>query len=134
MGQFIPSRSNIDGDLKFTASDAGIVHEGSGNVTQDTSFSNAVMVSATSGIITLVGASLSAGAEAEFQVMNSSVKSDSLVLLTVEVPATNAATATMVAQVTTIADNSFKVRLSNPGSGATGTNAHKIHFLVINKS
>jgi len=103
-------------------------------VTQDTSFSNAVMVSATSGIITLVGASLSAGAEAEFQVMNSSVKSDSLVLLTVEVPATNAATATMVAQVTTIADNSFKVRLSNPGSGATGTNAHKIHFLVINKS
>ena len=58
MGQYIPSRSSVDGDLKFTASDAGLVHEGSGNVTQDTSHTNAVIVSATSGIITLHEAKL----------------------------------------------------------------------------
>ena len=134
MSQFIPSRNQLDGDLKFSSSDSGIVHEGSGTVTQDTSLTNAVILSATSGIITLHAASLAAGAEAEMQVMNSNVKSDSLVLLTVQCPDTNTANATLVAQVMTVANSSFKIRLSNPGAGATTTNAHKIHFLVINKS
>jgi hypothetical protein len=109
---------------------------GSGTVTQLTNHSTAVTLNKTSGVITLAGVALAAGAEADFAVTNSTVQADSVILLTVQSPAAASATdnATLVAQLDGVSDGSFNVRLSNPGAGNTSTNAHKIHFLVINNS
>ena len=74
--------------------------------------------------------------QADFAVTNSTVQSDSVILLTVQSPAAASATnnATLVAQLDEVNNGSFNVRLSNPGAGDTSTSAHKIHFLVINNS
>ena len=126
------------GNLVITESDKGIVHTGSGTVTQSTNHSTAISsgINTTSGVITLAGVALAAGAEADFAVTNNTVKTDSVILLTVQCPAAASATdnATLVAQLDEVNNGSFNIRLSNPGAGSTSTNAHKIHFLVINKS
>ena len=123
------------GSLIIGTGTEGIVL-GSGTVTQATDHSTAVTLSKTSGIITLAGVALAAGAEADFAVTNSTVQADSIILLTVQSPAAASATnnATLVAQLDEVNNGSFNIRLSNPGAGSTSTNAHKIHFLVINNS
>ena len=122
------------GDLKIKDPAKGIIHSGSGSVTQLTNHSTGVTLNTTSGIITLAGVALNAGAEADFLVTNSTVQASSLILLTVQCPAAASAVngATLVAQLDTVSAGSFNIRLSNPGGSNTSTNAHKIHFLVIN--
>ena len=124
------------GNLKIKEGTSGIIHTGRGSVTQATDHSTGVTVNATSGIITLAGVALNAAAEADFLVTNSTVQADSLILLTVQCPAAASAVngATLVAQLDTVSAGSFNIRLSNPGGSNTSTNAHKIHFLVINNS
>lgn len=125
------------GNLVITEAGKGIVHTGSGTVTQSTDHSTATAaINATSGIITLAAVSLAAGAEADFAVVNSTVQADSIILLTVQSPAAASATdnATLVAQLDEVNAGSFNIRLSNPGAGATAASASKIHFLVINNS
>ena len=84
----------------------------------------------------MAGVALAAGAEADFAVTNSTVQTDSVILLTVQSPAAASATdnATLIAQLDAVANGSFNIRLTNPGAATTSTNAHKIHFLVINNS
>ena len=124
------------GSLIITSATEGIVHTGSGTVTQATNHSTAVTLNASSGVITLAGVALAAGAEADFAVTNSTVQSDSVILLTVQSPAAASATnnATLIAQLDEVNNGSFNVRLTNPGAADTSTGAHKIHFLVINNS
>jgi hypothetical protein len=124
------------GSLVISSATEGIVHTGSGTVTQATDHSTGVTINATSGIITLAGVALVAATEADFAVTNSTVQSDSIILLTVQSPAAASAnnSATLVAQLDEVNNGSFNIRLSNPGAGNTSTSAHKIHFLVINNS
>jgi hypothetical protein len=124
------------GSLVISSATEGIVHTGSDTVTQSTDHSTGVTINATSGIITLAGVALVAATEADFAVTNSTVQADSIILLTVQSPAAASAnnSATLVAQLDEVNNGSFNIRLSNPGAGNTSTNAHKIHFLVINNS
>ena len=125
------------GNLVITAAAKGIIHTGSGTVTQATNHSTATAaINATSGVITLAAVALAAGAEADFAVSNNTVQADSIILLTVQSPAAASATdnATLVAQLDEVNAGSFNVRLSNPGAANSSANAHKIHFLVINNS
>jgi len=124
------------GSLIITSATEGLVHTNRGSVTQATDHTTSVTLNATSGIITLAGVALNAGAEAEFTVTNSTVQADSMIMLTVQCPAAASATdnATMVAQVSGVSAGSFNVRLTNPGAGNVSTNAHKLNFLVINNS
>lgn len=124
------------GNFKITEADKGIIHTGRGSVTQATDLNTGVTLNTTSGIITLAGIALPAGAEDDFQVTNSTVSSSSMILLTVECPRDINAVdgATLVAQVNNIGSGSFNIRLTNPGGSALSTNAHKIHFLIINNS
>jgi hypothetical protein len=124
------------GSLIITSATEGIVHTGSGTVTQATDHTTGVTLNATSGVITLAGVALNAAAEADFTVTNSTVQTDSVILLTVQSPVASTAVdnATLSAQTNDIRNGSFKIRLSNPGAANTSTTAHKIHFLIINNS
>ena len=122
------------GSLIITSATEGIVHTNSGTVTQATDHTTAVTINATSGVIQLAAVALAAATNAEFTVTNSTVQSDSVILLTVQDENT-----TNNAQITacthTIAGGSFKISVHNPAAtGATSATASKIHFLVINNS
>ena len=123
------------GNLVITESDKGIVHTGSGTITQDSNHSTGVTIDATSGVISLFNVALAAAAEADFAVTNNTVKTDSVILLTVQSPAASSAVnnASMHAELDEVNNGSFNVRLTNPGAGDT-SGVYKIHFLVINKS
>ena len=97
------------------------MHTGKVTVTQATDHTNTVVANATSGVITLAGVALAAGAEADFQVTNSTVSATSVILLTVQSPAAASATdnATLIAQLDTVGSGSFNIRLSNPGAATT---------------
>ena len=123
------------GNVVITSATKGIVHTNSGTVTQGTSATTAVEINATSGVITLFDAALSAANNVEFTVTNSTVQADSVILCTIQDENT-----TDHAQLTvathTIASGSFIVTVANPaatGASSTGT-VSKIHFLVINNS
>ena len=125
------------GNLIIKDAAKGIIHTGSGTVTQATNHSTATAaINSTSGVITLAAVALAAGAEADFAVPNSTIQADSIILLTVQSPAAASATdnATLVAQLDEVNAGSMNIRLSNPGAGATAASASKIHFLVINNS
>jgi hypothetical protein len=124
------------GSLVIDTATEGIVHKGSLTVTQATNHSTGVTISSTSGVITLASVALAAAAEADFRVTNTTVQTDSVILLTMQSPASSTAVdnATLVAQLDEINNGSFNIRLSNPGAASTSTTAHKIHFLIINNS
>jgi len=125
------------GNLVITAAGKGIIHTGSGTVTQATNHgTDTAAINSTSGVITLAAVALAAGAEADFAVPNSTIQADSVILLTVQSPAAATATnnATLVAQLDEVNAGSMNIRLSNPGAAATAASASKIHFLVINNS
>ena len=124
------------GNLIITQPLKGIVHTGSGTVTQITSHSTDVAaINSTSGVITLHSVALAAGAEADFAVPNSTIKTDSVILLTVQSPGASSAVdnASLHAELDEVNSGSMNIRLTNPGAGAT-SGVYKIHFLVINKS
>ena len=121
------------GNLIITSAAKGIVHTGSGTITQSTDHSTGVELNTTSGVITLANVALAAAAEADFKVDNDTVQAESVILLTVQSNAAGSATnnASLHAELDEVEDNYFNVRLTNPGAGNT-TGIHKIHFLVIN--
>mgnify|MGYP001248842751 CR=1 FL=1 len=111
-----------------------VLESAQGAVTQATNQTTAVTINATSGIITLVAAATNATVNNEFTVNNSFVKSNSVILVTVQDENTTNNTSIM-ATTHTIADGSFIINLQNPqSSGNTSTTASKIHFLVVNNS
>ncbi len=122
------------GSLIVTSATEGIVHTGSGTVTQATDHTTGVTINATSGVITLAAVALAAATNAEFTVTNSTVQTDSVIILTVQDENTTN-NAQLTACTHTIANGSFKVSVFNPAAtGATSTTASKIHFLIINNS
>ena len=122
------------GNLVVTEATKGIIHTGSGTVTQATDHTTAVTINTTSGVITLAAVALAATTNAEFTVTNSTVQADSVILLTIQDENTTN-NAQLAVATHTIAGGSFKISIVNPhSSGATSTTASKIHFLVINNS
>ena len=120
------------GNLVITQAAKGLVHTGTGTVTQASNHTTGVTINATSGRITLAASALAAATNAEFTVTNSTVTANSIIMLTVQDENT-----TNNAQITacthTIASGSFVISLHNPAAtGATSATSSKIHFLVIN--
>ena len=120
------------GNLVITQADKGIVHTGTGTVTQETNHTTGVTINATSGKITLAAVALAAATNAEFTVTNSTVTANSIILITMQDENTTN-NAQLTACTHTLATGSFKISIHNPAAtGATSTTASKIHFLVIN--
>jgi len=121
-------------DAVLDLTDSAVLLESvQGAVTQETNHTTNVTVNATSGIIELAAVALAVTTNAEFTVNNSFVKSDSVILITMQDENTTD-NVQLAAAIHTIANGSFKISLVNPHSagGSTSTTASKIHFLVIN--
>ena len=122
------------GNLVITETSKGIVHTGSGTVTQATDHTTGVTINATSGVITLAAVALANDTNAEFTVTNSTVQADSVILVTMQDENTTN-NAQLSCAIHTIAGGSFKISIMHSDAvGATSATASKIHFLVINNS
>lgn len=122
------------GNLIITGTDKGIIHSGSGTVTQATNHTTGVTMNTTSGVIQLAAVALAAATSAEFTVTNSTVQADSVILITMQDENT-VENAQLSCAIHTVVLGSFKVSIFNAAAtGATSTTASKIHFLVINNS
>mgnify|MGYP003668289152 CR=1 FL=1 len=122
------------GSLVITGAAEGIVHTNSGIVTQATNHATGVTLNTTSGVITLAAVALAATTNAEFVFTNSTLQTDSVVLLTMQDENTTN-NAQLACSIHTIANGSCKISVVNPhSSGASSATASKIHFLIINNS
>ena len=122
------------GNLVITQAAKGIIHSGSGTVTQATNHTTGVTINATSGVIQLAAVALAATTNAEFTVTNSTVQADSVILVTMQDENTTD-NKQLACSIHTLAGGSFKISVVNPHSAtATSATASKIHFLVINNS
>jgi len=122
------------GNLVITGAGKGIVHTGSGTVTQASNHATGVTINATSGVITLAAVALAATTNAEFTVTNSTVQADSVILVTMQDENTTD-NKQLACAIHTVAGGSFIISIINPHSAtATSATASKIHFLVINNS
>jgi len=120
------------GNLVITQAARGIVHTGKGTVTQATDHTTGVTINATSGVITLAAVALANDTNAEFTVTNSTVASDSVILVTMQDENTTN-NAQLSCAIHTVASGSFKISIMHSdATGATSATASKIHFLVIN--
>lgn len=126
----------VNKSVIFNGATDGIVYTSMPTVTQSTDHSTAVTINGMAGVITLAAVALNTGTEVQFTVNNSAAQLNSLILLTVDSPASGASTddSAILAQVTGKANGSFKVILKNVGDSNTDTNARKINFLIINPS
>jgi len=126
--------TTLGGHAIITAATDGLVHTGSGTVTQATNHTTGVTINATSGVIQLAAVALANATNAEFTVTNSTVQADSVILLTIQDENTTNNAQLSVA-THTIAGGSFKINVHHADSaGATSATASKIHFLIINNS
>ena len=122
------------GNLVITDAGKGIVHTGSGTVTQATDHTTGVTINATSGVIQLAAVALANDTNAEFTVTNSTVQADSVILVTMQDENTTN-NAQLSCAIHTITGGSFKISIMHSdATGATSATASKIHFLVINNS
>tara|TARA_R110002050_G_scaffold114600_5_gene230231 strand:+ start:1268 stop:2689 length:1422 start_codon:yes stop_codon:yes gene_type:complete len=122
------------GNLIITGAAKGIVHTGSGTVTQASNHATGVTINATSGVITLAAVALAHTTNAEFTVTNSTVQADSVILVTMQDENTTD-NKQLACAIHTVADGSFIISIVNPHSAtSTSATASKIHFLVINNS
>lgn len=102
-----------------------------GTGTQATNRTTAVTMSPAgclSGTITTNNTSLAAGAEAEFQVNNSSVAIGDVVVIAIRSGQT---ATTSFAYVSAVAAGSFKITLSNLAAATADTGAMIINFVVL---
>lgn len=94
-------------------------------VTQATNKTTAVTVNGQKGVITTVALVDAADTEFEFTVTNSSVRADSLILLTPEYNGTGA----VALQIKSVAAGSFIVKVRNVGTAVLNA-VSKIHFRI----
>lgn len=122
------------GSMIVETATEGIVHTGMATVTQSTSFTTGVTINATSGRITLHNSSTLAGdSTASFVVTNSTIQTDSIVLLTL-LDKTGSGNSRMVATLGNQAAGSFTVLLHNMEASTSTSGLLLLNFLVINNS
>ena len=99
---------------------------GRGTVTQATDITTGVTLNARAGVVTTVASTLGANLDAAFVVTNSYVKSDSVIVLT----CLNTGASIATAQISAVADGSFRVLLANSGNAALNSTIG-VHFIVL---
>ena len=115
-------------DISFPVST--VTYGGRGTITQDTNHTTKVIITATSGTITLASADLAAGAEQTFQVTNSFVAVGDVVY--VNVASNNDASGTPQVGVFQVNSGNFHIILSNPHATTAAFNdATTLNFAVI---
>lgn len=123
----------LEGTLTLQ-SDEGVTVRGTTTVTQATSISTSVELSAVAGVITLYSEAFSAAEEQEFEFRNNKISSSSVIMLTVQQAASSTENdgSTLVAGLGgNPGSGTCQIRVTNPGS-AVSSGIAKIHFLVIN--
>ena len=119
------------GNLIMGSLTNGLQINGTNTIAQTGAIDSAVELNATAGVIICLAQTMAAGAEAEFTFTNSTIETDSVILLTVQCDQ-NVANGTYVAEILSISTGSCVIRLSNPNAVATQSGkSPKIHFLVI---
>ena len=122
------------GSLVVTTATEGIIHTGSGTVTQATNHTTGVTINSSSGVITLAAVAVAATTNAEFIVTNSYCKTTSVVLITMQDENT-VNNKQLACAIHTVANGAFTISIVNPHSAsATSATASKIHFLIVNPS
>ena len=120
------------GNLVITQADKGIIHLGSGTVTQATDHTTGVTLNATSGVVTLAAVALAATTNAQFVLTNSTIQAEAVILLTMQ-DVNTVNNKQLACALVAVADGSCTISIVNPHSAtSTSTTASKIHFLVIN--
>ena len=104
------------------------VVQGQVAVTQLTNITTGVTCNAYSGVITTVSQTVAAGAEAEFTVTNNKVAATDLVVACIK---THTSAGSYVANVSTVANGSFKIQLTNLHGSNAGNNVLVISFIVL---
>ena len=124
------------GNFVVAGATKGLVHTGRTDVSQGTSATTSVSNNSSSGIITLHGAALASQAEVEFTFSNTSIQSDSVILMGIECAASGrTAGANIQVYFHTKATNSCKIVVVNVDDVATDADdVFKINYLVINNS
>lgn len=126
-GVTIDSALLKDGAGLFTAK-SGYNTGAGGTVTQATSITTGVEVNKVAGNVITVSSTLAAGAEATFQVTNSTVASTDVVIANL---GSTSSAGTPVVFVTAVADGSFDITISNLHASAALDNTLTINFAVI---
>ena len=120
------------GNAVIASATKGLVHTGSGVVTQATDYSTAVTLNATSGVITLAAVALAVAGNEEFVFTNSSIRSTSVIMLTMQDENTTN-NAQLAVAINSVVDGSCKISIQNPAAtGTSSATASKVHFLIIN--
>lgn len=99
-------------------------------VTQLTDRSTGVTINAPAGAITMNGASLAAAAEATFTVTNSFCTAKSVPVVALK----TISTGSPMVYVSTVADGSFNITITNLHAADADTTADVINFIVFNGS
>jgi len=122
------------GNVVVTEALKGIVHTGTGAVTQGTNITTGVTINSSSGIITLHATAITADTNIEFTVTNSHAKTTSVILLSMQDENTVDNTQ-LVCASHTHGNGSFKVTVANTDSAQdSSATAVKVHFLIVNPS
>ena len=122
------------GSLVITSAAEGIVHTGSGTVTQATNHATGVTINSSSGIIQLAAVALAATTNAEFVVTNSYAKTTSVILVSMQDENTTD-NKQLACATHTHTNGAFTINIVNPHSAtSTSATASKIHFLIVNPS
>ena len=122
------------GNVVISDATDGILHTGTGTVTQGTSITTGVTVNASSGIITMHATAIAAAQNIEFTVTNSVMKTTSVLLVSMQDENT-VDNAQLVVASHTHGNGSFKLTVANTdGENASSATAVKIHFLIVNPS
>lgn len=112
----------------FSAAGLGYSSGQGGAQTQATDRTTTVVLSKLSGAITTAATSLAAGAEATFTVTNTLVAATDVVVVCLKTPS---ATGLSLPFVSTVADGSFQITLTNLHGSTADTSASVINFVVI---
>jgi hypothetical protein len=99
-------------------------------VTQATSRSTGVTINAPAGQITMDATSLAAAAEVSFTVTNSFCTASSVPVVAIKTMSTGSP----MAYVSTVADGSFQITVTNLHASTADTTADVINFIVFNGS
>lgn len=111
--------------------EGGIGYDDGGTVTQATSITTGVTLSAHSGQITTVSSTLAAGAEATFTVTNTNVAATDVVVVCL---ASTSSAGTPQAHCTAVAAGSFDITINNLHASAALDNTMVINFAVFKGS
>jgi len=102
-----------------------------GTVTQLTSINTPVTLNTHSGVITTVAASTAPGTPDVFDLNNTNIQANSILLLSVDYPAVGTGTPVVSSEIAALG-NSTRIIIRNPDSSGPLDQPLNIHFLIVN--